>query len=274
MQGPGNLNHSESDQDLIPAGPVGKPRSNSVLVAVGLCALLLFSVFVALGIWQIKRLHWKLDLIARVDQRVHAVPTAIPPPSRWNTVTAESDEYTHVSVTGVFLNQYSSHVLASTVLGRGYWLMTPLQLADGTMVYVNRGFQTSKDQDSTIQQSTSVTLTGLLRITEPHGGFLQANDPAHQHWTSRAIAAMAASYGLGHVAPYFIDAEAADGQPFDPSKVRTNDLLPVPGLTVIAFNNSHLVYTITWFALALMVVFGSIIIARAELNARRQSKSD
>jgi surfeit locus 1 family protein len=51
------------------------------------------------------------------------------------------------------------------------------------------------------------------------------------------------------VAPYFIDAEAAP-----PSNVpQIAAVVPVAGLTVITFHNSHLVYAITWYTLALMV---------------------
>lgn len=268
--GPGNTNAPDSTPDLIVTGPNGRTRSTLTLAALALGALLLFSVFVALGSWQIMRLHWKLDLIARVDQRVHAVPSPAPSPAQWNSITAQSDEYRHVHVSGVLLEQYNSFVLASTVLGRGYWLMTPLQQADGNLVYINRGFLTSQQVAPTAAQSHPVTFTGLLRLSETHGGFLRANDAKHQQWTSRDIASMAASRGLLHVAPYFVDAQADDGGPFDPVKIRVDGNLPVPGLTVVAFYNNHMVYTITWFALALMVIIGSVIIARAEISARRQ----
>lgn len=246
-----------------------RPRSTLSLVALALAALFLFLVFVGLGSWQIKRLNWKLDLIAHVDQRVHAPPSPLPPVSRWTTITAAADEYRHVRLQGVLLEQYSSRVRASTVLGRGYWLMTPLQQPDGSLVFINRGFLASERPWQAARQSTPVTVTGLLRLSETHGGFLQTNDPAHQQWSSRDVGAMAASFGLQQVAPFFIDAQAADGQPFDPAKTATDGNMPVPGLTVIAFNNNHLVYTLTWFALALMIIIGSVIIARAEISARR-----
>ena len=83
-------------------------------------------------------------------------------------------------------------------------------------------------------------VTGLLRLSEPHGGFMRANDPAHDRWRSRDVAAIAARRGLSGVAPYFIDADASP----NPGG------WPRGGLTVVRFANSHLVYAITWFALA------------------------
>ena len=87
-----------------------------------------------------------------------------------------------------------------------------------------------------------VAVTGLLRMTEPGGAFLRSNDPAADRWFSRDVAAIAAAKGLADVAPYFIDADATP----NPGG------LPIGGLTVVAFRNSHLVYALTWYALAAM----------------------
>src|SRR3546814_7900124 len=40
--------------------------------------------------WQVERLHWKLDLIARVDARIHAAPMPAPGPAEWRSVTDKS----------------------------------------------------------------------------------------------------------------------------------------------------------------------------------------
>jgi surfeit locus 1 family protein len=67
------------------------------------------------------------------------------------------------------------------------------------------------------------------------------------------VQAIAAARGLGAVAPYFLDQDRA-----------AQDVAgaPVGGLTVISFNNSHLVYALTWFALSLMAAAGGVLVAR------------
>jgi surfeit locus 1 family protein len=60
------------------------------------------------------------------------------------------------------------------------------------------------------------------------------------------------------VAPYFVDAEA------DPSISAETADYPVRGLTVIAFPNSHLVYALTWYGLALMVLVAAWYVWRDE----------
>jgi surfeit locus 1 family protein len=216
-------------------------------------ALLLVVGLASLAVWQVHRRVAKLDLIERVDARVHAAPTPAPGRQQWADVSAAADEYRHVVVTGRWLEDRSARVQAVTELGGGYWVMTPLARDDGTTVLVNRGFvpETERDLSSWQPRGTGpVTVVGLLRISEPRGRFLRANDPASGRWYSRDVAAIAATQGLDNVAPYFIDAERTPDQ----------SGLPVPGLTVIAFSNNHLVYALTWAALALMTAAGAIFV--------------
>ena len=76
-----------------------------------------FAIFSALGIWQIARLSWKLDLIARVDARVNAMPVPAPAEADWSTVNQARNEYQHVYISGHFLNDRQAFVYASTERG-------------------------------------------------------------------------------------------------------------------------------------------------------------
>ena len=94
--------------------------------------------FIALGLWQVERLHWKRDLMARVESRVHATPEPLPASSTWPSVNAADDEYRRVAARGRLLHSQEVAVYATTERGPGYWIMTPLVTADGT-VWINRG---------------------------------------------------------------------------------------------------------------------------------------
>ncbi len=228
-----------------------------------LCALVLFVGFVALGTWQVQRRAWKLDLIARVNQRVSAPAADAPAVRDWPGVNAANDEYRHVRLTGHFLPGLDAQVQAVTSMGSGFWLLSPLQLADNSVVWINRGFvaphwEPAPPTALTQGDKTEVTVTGLLRLTEPDGGFLRANNPAADRWFSRDVVALAAARGLRRVAPYFVDADAKHAAAAI-SPAGTN--APFGGLTVIAFHNNHLVYALTWYALALMVASTTIGVA-------------
>ncbi|MCX7277214.1 MAG: SURF1 family protein [Burkholderiales bacterium] len=252
------------------AAPGRGPRPAGALAALALCAAFLFVGFLALGTWQVERRVWKLDLIARVEQRVHATPTPAPGQAQWPQINATADEYRHVTLSGSYLHDKETLVQASTVQGTGFWVLTPLQLADGSLVLVNRGFVPPEARERATRRDAepqgNTTVTGLLRLTEPDGGFLRRNDATDGRWYSRDVQAIAASRGLAQVAPYFVD---ADTQPSDTASATA---LPVAGLTVINFHNSHLVYALTWYTLALMVAGASWFVARVEWRLRRAAK--
>jgi surfeit locus 1 family protein len=241
-------------------------RSPAAVAVFGGFLLLLIAALVALGTWQVERLSWKLDLIARVDARVHAAPS--PPPARadWNKVNAADDEYRRVTTDGTLDDSKEALVYASTALGPGYWVMTPLTLADSTAILVNRGFVPTEKRNPAQRRESlvagPVAITGLMRMSEPKGSLLQSNDPAANRWYSRDVAAIAASLGVKDIAPYFIDADATP----NPGG------LPVGGLTIIDFPNNHLVYAITWYVLALMVAGLLVFVVRSEIKSRSKSR--
>lgn len=185
--------------------------------------LLLAAAFTALGVWQLERRAWKLDLIARVESRIHAPPRAL---TDWSPLT-DADAYTRVRVSGTFENDRETLVQALTERGAGWWVVTPLRASAGT-VLVNRGFVPAQFRDPATRPPPAgrVDVVGLLRASEPGGGFLRRNDPASNRWYSRDVAAIARARGIGAVAPLFVDAEAGQGY-------------PVGGLTVTAFRNAH-----------------------------------
>ncbi|MBD3833443.1 MAG: SURF1 family protein [Brevundimonas sp.] len=223
---------------------------------------MLFAGFSALGVWQVQRLAWKQELIRQVDARIHAAPVAAPAPDQ--TITRQADQYRRVVVSGRFDHQKEALVKAVTDLGPGYWVMTPLVTDRGFTVLINRGFVPSERQKPANRAAAQVegetTVVGLLRLTEPDGGFLRANDPAGDRWFSRDVAGIAKARGLSSpVAPYFIDADATP----NPGG------WPRGGLTVVRFANSHLIYALTWFGLALMSAAGFVLFLREERKRRR-----
>lgn len=225
------------------AGAERRRGGARAIFVAGLCLTTL--VCAGLGIWQVQRRSWKLDLIARTEERLRAAPVVAPGPTDWPAITPQKDEYRRVSLQGRYLDAAETLAMAVTERGPGFWVLAPFRTDAGFTVLVNRGFvpegqRAPEDRRKTAAGETR--LTGLLRPGEPGGGFLRANDPASGRWYSRDVAAIAQARQLGPVAPYFVDADAtAEPGP-----------LPQGGMTQIAFRNTHLVYALTWFCLALM----------------------
>lgn len=241
------------------------PRGTVTLTLLAVIALLGIAGFTALGIWQVERRAWKLDLIARVDQRSHAAPAAAPGPAAWLAISRSNDEYHRVTASGTFLQGKDVLVQAVSDLGAGFWVLTPLRTDTGFTVLINRGF-VSPDERKTAgfaPPAAPVTVTGLLRISEPKGGFMRTNDPDAGRWFSRDIPEIAKSQKLGTVAPYFIDADKSLDAPGQPHG----------GLTVVSFANNHAVYALTWFGLALMLAIGFFYVGLHEWKIRKKSPS-
>lgn len=210
-------------------------------VIIGLAVLGLL----ALGTWQVQRLVWKNDLVARIDARIHAEPVPLPDLA---AAQPESHEYLHVTLVGTYVPAGQARAYALTERGAGDWVMTPLRLADGRLVYVNRGFVPTGTQIPAPPTGT-VNLAGLLRMPELDPPPFRINQPDDRRWYNRDIVGMAVAAGIGGVEPMFVDAG------------RTGDALPVGGMTQVNFTNNHLIYALTWYGLAALLI-GLVIFVR------------
>jgi surfeit locus 1 family protein len=229
-------------------------------------AAVLFAGFIWLGQWQVYRYHLKLRISHDMQTRVHAAPVPAPGPAQWPRIADGHLQYLHVRLTGQYLPGKQTLVHGSSKLGYGYWVLAPLRTGRGFIVLVNRGYVPSNlagTPASTRLQPPAgkVTVTGLLRASEPGGGFLRHNQPRKNLWYSRDIAAIAASHSLpaDEVAPYFVDADAVAG----------GDRWPAAGLTNVHIYNHSLGYAITWFLLALGTLLAAGIVIHHERQARQ-----
>ncbi|MDP8250749.1 SURF1 family protein [Pseudochrobactrum saccharolyticum] len=234
----------------------GSKRTKIVLIS--LIAGLLITGLSALGLWQVKRLSWKHDLIARVEQNINANPVSAPDINAWQNADKKAYEYRAVTLSGHYLNNKEIAVGALTERGSGYWIVTPFLRDNGETVFINRGYVASARRDPLNRTSGQIegetTVTGLLRLTEPKGFFLRQNEPEKNIWYARDIEVFAKHADVKNVPDYFIDANGAQNRADRPEG----------GLTVVKFADNHLVYALTWFSLALMVFGMAVFLIRYE----------
>ena len=237
----------------MPTTTATAPRGDwRPLIAPGLAALICLAILLGLGVWQLERKGEKEALIARILVRSKVEPpAALPPYDAWNPA---QDEFRRVRETGMLLQDKESLVhglAAGETPGRalqGYYVITPLRRDDGSVVLVNRGFvptELKRPADRPEGQVEGpVTLTGILRASEPRTMFVPAPDPTHGEWFNRDIAGIAASRGLETVAPYLIEADATPNPGGWPKGGQLRVDLP----------NNHLQYAFTWFGIAACLI--------------------
>ena len=249
---------------LAPEGTTSR-RPGTGFLAWMVLAVCAFVGFILLGNWQLHRLDWKLQLIHDVTTRIHAPPVPAPGPDAWPGIKNGQLQYLHVQLEGHFLEGKQTLVHGTSPKGYGYWVMAPFKSSSGFIVLVNRGYIPPELVDASGKATTkapanNITLTGLLRFTEPDGGFLRANRPDTGQWYSRDVDAILETQNLdpASAAPYFVDADADAAQ----------QGWPLGGQTTTHFRNTHLGYAITWYLMALAVLLAAGLTIRHEKQKR------
>lgn len=234
------------------------PPERRSLVALTLFTLAGLLILCSLGIWQLQRLEWKLGIIARVESRMKAPAEPLPPPVIWPALAAGDYEYKRVRLHGTFEHDKEVYVFRASgagAQGPGFHVLTPLRLANGGHVLVNRGFVPEALRDAAKRAAGQIagetSLTGYLRKPEDRNRFTPADKPADRLWYTRDPSAMAGALKLANVAPFVVDADATP----NPGG------WPRGGATIVSIRNDHLSYALTWFGLAatLLAIYGLVV---------------
>ena len=205
-------------------------------------------ILLSLGTWQVQRLAWKEALLAAIEERVRSEPVPLAEMERRFADGGEV-EYRPVRLEGRFLHERERHFFATFRGQSGFYVYTPLRLADGRHAFVNRGFVPYDRKDAATrpegQVEGTVEITGLARdpLAEKPSFIVPDNDPAQNIFYWKDLEAMAVTTGLPTdetLVPFFVDA----GDAPNPGG------LPVGGVTLIDLPNNHLQYAITWYGLA------------------------
>ena len=228
-----------------------RPRLGFVVLILALVA-----VCIGLGTWQVLRLQEKEAQLARIAERSELPPQPLPPVSEWVGFDANAWDYRRTILVGTF--DHAQTILVFTSLseargkesGPGYWVMAPLVLRDGGVVWVNRGFVpeslSAVFADGGAPPSGMVTVTGLIRHPEKENAFTPGTERADRiEWIRNPDRFSAISDpALAPVLPAYVDADVNPGGG-----------LPQGGETKFDLPNRHFEYALTWYGLAAVALF-------------------
>ena len=219
-----------------------------------------FAFLLGLGVWQLKRLAWKDDLLARVAaaQTASAVPVA---DVLRAAARGEDAGYRRVTAVcpGLSTAPYVElYAIIDGEMGSRLISVCRLEGAPYGSILVDRGFvlaTISARPPVQADDQRPVGIRGVLRAPERRTFVQPPNDPAHGRFFGRQIAPLAQALHASNPAPWFLMAETS-------SNPEWLALKPAP--LPVDIPNNHFQYALTWFGLAgaLLAVYGAMLWGR------------
>lgn len=206
-------------------------------------------IMLGLGVWQLQRLQWKNEIMARIAERTAQAPANFEGGLSWDE---SKDEYLRVRLRGSFVHDKELYLAARSRNNNvGFHVITPFVLTNGMAVLVNRGWVPSERRDPAKRPEGQIKgethVTALVRLTQKQGMMQPDNDPAKNVWFYVDVEEMKKASGVATEIDYWFEADATP----NPGG------FPIGGQTRITLVNDHLQYAVTWFvfAITLTVIF-------------------
>jgi len=219
-------------------------------IFTGIMVLIALAILISLGTWQVERLHWKEGLLADIAERRAATPV---PLGDIEAMAGQGGdiEYRTVTATGRYINNKERHFFATWRGQTGYYIYTPLQLADESYLFVNRGFVPYENKEPEMRMQGQLTgqqtVTGLARAKLPAkpSWLVPDNDVVKNifYWKDLDVMASSVDLDKASVLPFFVDADSTP----NPAG------FPIGGVTQVDLPNDHLQYAFTWYGLAVVL---------------------
>jgi surfeit locus 1 family protein len=203
----------------------------------------------------VRRLHWKTDLLARIEASERAAPAPL---------GASAEPFAKVVATGRF-DHAREALLGLEVRGTtlGGHLLTPLLRAEHLPLLVDRGWVPFERDRPIDRPAGEVSVTGFVREADRRDWLSPADDAPGRRFYVFDPDAIGAALGLSSPpAPFGLVALA----PAPPAPAGTAPSLPEAARSLPRPNNPHLGYAITWYGLAVSLV---AVLAAFMLQRRR-----
>jgi len=235
-------------------------------IAFHLLVVVAIFTMVNLGFWQLRRLDERKEFNATVEARYDEPPV---PLDELLTPTADSFddlEWRPVTASGTYLPDETFVVVNRSQNGAaGRNVVVPLQLDDGHLVLVNRGFVPLSVAELPPLPAIDVEIVGHLRTSQVRRTG-QLSDPAEGDLTEaqRVDIERLTPQLPGEVAPMYIDLATSDPpeEPGYPQPVAAPDLS----------ERNHLSYAVQWFIFSIAVAVGWVLAVRKSLANRRTAR--
>jgi cytochrome oxidase assembly protein ShyY1 len=239
-----------------------RPRWLGMFVFV----LALASLFIRLGFWQLERKEARAEENTVLELRLAADPVPVGVAVAAAGSDLPSVEFRRGTATGVYRPDLELLVRNRTnEMGTaGFHLLTPLELEDGSLVIVNRGWIPLEIDEVPVEPlsppAAEVDVTGLMRATESRSAIGPIDPPGRITVVNRI--------DLDRIGALF-------DQPVLPVWLQALETLPggLPEPLVLPDTNDagpHLSYAIQWFSFATIALVGFGVVLRRGASPRKR----
>ncbi|KAK7417009.1 surf-like protein [Neonectria magnoliae] len=226
-----------------------------------------------LGSWQVQRLGWKSDLIAKFEDRLVRDPLPLPPTIDPDAI--HDFDFRRVYAAGRFRHDQEMLVGPRMRDGTdGYMVITPLERDGGSTILVNRGWIDKKHRDRRSRPdglpTGEVTVEGLLREPWKKNMFTPENRPERGDFYFPDVKQMAQLTGSQ---PVWV--EATMEQEFMQMVDYEARGIPYGRAAEVNLRNNHAQYIFTWYALSVATsIMLFMVVKKPSSNiARRVARS-
>jgi cytochrome oxidase assembly protein ShyY1 len=238
---------------------------------LGLAALsiVLATVMVGLGDWQLHRYHERAAINARIDAGSSGpsrpISSVLPAPTgRVGRAPSAAVEWTRVQLTGQYDQSHEFLARGRTVDGSvGFEVLTPLLLADGSAVLVDRGWLAPPPGGALVEPAVPAAPTGDVTVVGPLRRPESGADKPIRHSVRRISPAT-----LGLPYPVYGGYVMLDEQ----TPKADSRFTPVPSDHENAWQNAG--YVVQWWAFAALTLFGYGYLARREAHPPVEADRD
>ncbi|GGX49034.1 SURF1-like protein [Tateyamaria omphalii] len=208
-------------------------------------------ILISLGVWQVQRLAWKQDLLARIEAQISAEPIALK-----EALEPTFQRYAPVEVEGEFGVDHIRMLASRRTTGAVHRIIRPFNVEGFGSVLVDTGWQVDGREVRSVTQ-VRLTLVGNLDAPNEVDKFTPAPDPEANLWFARDVPALAAALNTQPILIVLRDVPETD-----------LGVTPWP-VDTAGIPNDHLQYAITWFSLAaIWVLMTAYFVLRTNRSPR------
>tara|TARA_B100001029_G_C15030851_1_gene436845 strand:- start:144 stop:833 length:690 start_codon:yes stop_codon:yes gene_type:complete len=218
--------------------------------------LLVISLLIALGFWQLQRLEWKNSLLSKIEDNYNSITIDFP------FLADDSQfEYMRSNIYGNYLPDKLMFFYRFNLSGdSGFNVVVPFKTTEGQIVYVDNGWIPYKYKDNFnidfINELKYYNLSGVLIFKKERKYLIPENDYDENIWylmntdeMNLALGLSSSNYILKLVDQKYFKEFLIE---FKPTNIK----------------NNHLQYAVTWFLMALFISIFYIYLIKQQVKKK------